>query len=112
MQLKCQNSGNVNENINFEYGEDTIAHYGCGATLFGQFWYFGGNKEYKRQVYVMCLSIMNQISIKASKIEVCKLVRQHDLPFDYFFGSCNTFLQPTEKVLLCFDYDQPQTCHT
>ena len=25
-----------------EYGEGTAASYGCGATLKGEFWYFGG----------------------------------------------------------------------
>ena len=33
--------GYVNEDINFEYGEGASALYGCGATLFGEFWYFG-----------------------------------------------------------------------
>ena len=43
--------------INFEFGEGTVAHNGCGATLFGQFWYFGGgsgsadsSNPYKKQV--------------------------------------------------------------
>ena len=44
----------MNEDIDFEYGEETSAVSGCGATLFGQFWYFGGydaqNESYKRQV--------------------------------------------------------------
>ena len=45
-------SGNVNDDIDFEYGEGTDARYGCGATLFGQFWYFGGNgSSLNRQVW-------------------------------------------------------------
>ena len=43
-------SGTVNDDIDFEYGEGTKAAYGCGATLFGQFWYFGGSGETLRQV--------------------------------------------------------------
>ena len=51
-------------------------------------------------------------NFKASRIEGCKLVRQDDLGFDFYYGSCNTFQSPTELVLLCFDYDHPQTCFT
>ena len=35
-------SGDVNDNMNFEFGDGAVAHNGCGATLFGDFWYFGG----------------------------------------------------------------------
>ena len=40
----------MNEDLDFEYGDGTIAHYGCGATLQNIFWYFGGYTPYKRQV--------------------------------------------------------------
>ena len=43
-------SGNYNDDLNFEYGNGTTAFYGCGATLMGQFWYFGGGNPNKRQV--------------------------------------------------------------
>ena len=33
----------MNDDIDFEYGDGTDARLGCGATLFGQFWYFGGD---------------------------------------------------------------------
>ena len=42
-------SGNINEDLTFEYGENTQANYGCAATLKNEFWYFGGS-SYKRQV--------------------------------------------------------------
>ena len=35
-------SGDVNDDLNFEFGDGAVAHNGCGATLFGEFWYFGG----------------------------------------------------------------------
>ena len=35
--------GNMNEYLNFEYGDGTRAYYGCGATLHNVFWYFGGS---------------------------------------------------------------------
>ena len=43
--------GNINEDLAFEYGDDTETQYGCGATLQNQFWYFGGY-NHKRQVSV------------------------------------------------------------
>ena len=36
-------SGNYNDDLNFEYVDGATAAEGCGATLMGQFWYFGGN---------------------------------------------------------------------
>ena len=43
-------SGNTNEDLTFEYGDSTAAYCGCGATLRGEFWYFGGSGSLKRQV--------------------------------------------------------------
>ena len=35
-------TGDYNDDLNFEYSDDTDIHNGCAATLFGEFWYFGG----------------------------------------------------------------------
>ena len=43
-------SGLVDSNFEFEYGNDVSLFYGCGLTLRGQMWYFGGRNEYLRQV--------------------------------------------------------------
>ena len=43
--------GNLSEDLAFEYGDGTETHYGCGATLQNEFWYFGGN-THKRQVNI------------------------------------------------------------
>ena len=44
MMSKYQySSGNVNEDVNFEYGEGTTAAYGCGVVFKGEYFYFGGN---------------------------------------------------------------------
>ena len=32
--------------------------------------------------------------------------------FDFYQAGCNTFLDPTPKILLSFDYYDPQTCHS
>ena len=42
-------SGNINEDLTFEYGAGTEVYRGCGVTFQNEFWYFGGN-SYKRQV--------------------------------------------------------------
>ena len=49
-QLILKYLGNLRDDIGFEYGEGALASYGCGATIRGQFWYFGGHGESKRQV--------------------------------------------------------------
>ena len=36
-------NGNVNEDLNFEYGEEVTVYDGCGASFMGEFWYFGGD---------------------------------------------------------------------
>ena len=50
-------SGNVNEDLNFEYGEETIVTYGCGGLLRNVFWYFGGFGSYNGQVKLLKLTI-------------------------------------------------------
>ena len=37
--------GNVDSDLNFEYGENAAARGGCGATLMGEMWYFGGDRN-------------------------------------------------------------------
>jgi len=34
----------------FEYGSGTEVNMGCGASIYDEFWYFGGDSSYKRQV--------------------------------------------------------------
>ena len=41
--------GNVNNAVNFEYGEGAVVEDGCAATLNGEFWYLGGSSN-KKQV--------------------------------------------------------------
>ena len=40
-----QVSGNINDNLDFEYGDGADAKYGCGATIMNEFWYFGGDNK-------------------------------------------------------------------
>ena len=52
--LIVDGEGNLRNDLAFEYGEDTATFNGCGATLLGEFWYFGGGRPntntHKRQV--------------------------------------------------------------
>jgi len=43
-------SGNINEALVFEYGDETVANQGCAATLKNEFWYFGGASDNMRKV--------------------------------------------------------------
>merc|ERR1712176_1392823 len=85
--------GSVDDNFEFDYGNEVSLWGGCGITLHGQMWYFGGREENGKW-----------FSRQKSKIVGCQMVRQEDdLPFLFSFGSCNTFAFPEEKALLCFD---------
>ena len=37
-------SGSVDEDLNFEVGQEVFVDNGCSAILMGEMWYFGGNK--------------------------------------------------------------------
>ena len=50
--------------------------------------------------------------LKVSKIVGCQLVPQADMAFDFYIGACQSFNQPTPKILLCFDVYHGTECHT
>ena len=54
--------GNINEDLAFEYDDDTGTRYGCGATLQNEFWYFGGYND-KRQVDIFNSNIIQYFSL-------------------------------------------------
>merc|ERR550534_713600 len=82
--------------VNFDFSTHTGAYAGCSAVLNGGLLVFGGYPE-QHQV---------------SKVVGCSLKRVGVLPFNFYYGSCNTFAFPEEKVLLCFDLNHSQSCHT
>ena len=53
-------SGNVNEDLTFEYGDGTHAFQGCGVTLKDQFWYFGGGTSTASN-YVRIVEHLNKL---------------------------------------------------
>ena len=41
----------------FEYGKGADAYHGCGATLMGEMWYFGGHlTSQRRQVWIVYIN--------------------------------------------------------
>ena len=50
----------MDDDLSFEYGEGTDAYCGCGATLMGEMWYFGGRSN-TRQVSLVVFNIMNPV---------------------------------------------------
>ena len=49
---------------------------------------------------------------RVSKIVDCQLARQPNMAFDLFYPACNTFLEPTPKILLCFPFHDVKACHS
>ena len=45
-------SGNINEDLTFEYGDGTQTYNGCAATFQNEFWYFGGNERQVKRFYL------------------------------------------------------------
>ena len=116
-------TGEVNDDIDFGYVNGADTNGGCGAMLKGEYWYFGGENhqssdKYVQTLFEMPLKIFRYIGIlqfcffKVSKIIGYNLVRQSDIVIDFSLGSCQSFDEPTPKILLCFDYHKTNDCHT
>ena len=41
--------GNVNKDVFIDFGPRDELHWGCGATFYGEFWYFGGDYRDNQQ---------------------------------------------------------------
>ena len=53
-------NGNENKQLNFDYDDGVTVYGGCGASLHGVFWYFGGRySSDKRQVNFQILIKMS-----------------------------------------------------
>ena len=104
--------GNVNDDLDFQYEEGATAALGCGATLMGEFWYFGDGKKVST-FPLYCIAWSSGYNFQVSKINGCKLVRQPDLTFGVNYPSCNTFSEPQQKVLICFGSESTyRICHS
>ena len=58
--------------MTFEYGEGADAHHGCGATLLGEMWYFGGGftSSQRRQVGIIYIYRILNILFRLVKSKV------------------------------------------
>lgn len=82
-------------------GEGTGSSYSCSTTVNGQMLIFGGQLN---------SAFENQISV----VESCGLRRIGDLPMNFYYGACNTFIgqdQAYEHALLCFAKSGKNQCH-
>jgi len=54
-------SGNINEDLAFEYGQGATVTSGCATTLKNEFWYFGGSgfENTLRQVKLLNILVGN-----------------------------------------------------
>ena len=76
-------------NFLFMYGENTWAHYSCSLTYQNQFYLFGGDQGYARQI---------------SKLNGCSIERIGDLAFESVWGGCANVND--ERIYLCFSRDK------
>ena len=108
--------GNINENLAFKYEDGTTAYAGCGATLNGEFWYFGGDGNDKNVslslIYFRICNLCFTFFQTVSKIVGCQLKKQSDMAFELSYPACNTFFEPTSQVLLCFHEYDDKLCHS
>ena len=108
-----QLSGEVDNDIDFNYEDFTEVYISCGVTLNGEFWIFGG-ANHRRQVclFQLCLPLLNCYISQMSKIIDCSLRHFGDLEFDFRYGACNTFRNEIEYAWLCFDDIGMKSCRT
>ena len=104
--------GNVNDDLDFDFGLGATADFGCGVTFMDQYWYFGDQNKVN---IVFDSNVLNFFQV--SKIVGCRLERQADMPLTFPGGACNTFHSLTPIVLLCFASEiqgdgKDQACYT
>ena len=82
-------------NFLFMYGENTWAHYSCSLTFRNQFYLFGGDQGYTRQI---------------SRLNGCSIERIGSLDFESSWGGCANVND--DRIYLCFsrDKDDYRTC--
>ena len=89
-------NGNVNDKLKFSLpAQNTEVYRSCSTVLHGRYYIFGGRYQPKQ------ISVIDE--------EKCVLRREGDLPRDFQYGGCQTFMMPEEKALLCFGYSS-RTC--
>jgi len=95
--------------------EQSGAFFSCSTMLNGEAIIFGGwisNNE--RQVHLKLIFISFKYHpLQISLVSECTLKRLGDLPFDFRFGTCGTFMiNRSPTILLCFDYNERRKCRS
>ena len=94
-------------------GPDTSADRSCSATLNGELFVFGGSgsSNTKQVVFIIWTKFKSNSSFQISKIVDCSLKRILELPNEFYFGTCGTFLfDGEERVMFCFPSSDKKKC--
>ena len=93
----CFYLGEVNSDINFEFGEGSGSYFSCSAVLAGKMMIFGGRySPYNTQI---------------SQVQGCRLERVGSFPGSVYLPACNTFgASPNERVWICFNLENKSGC--
>ena len=95
--------GSKSRNVVFEIDDDVDVYGSCAAILRNVHWIFGGAEKNKKQVRKFLITSFSSIKdTQAAKIVGCRVIKDHQLPFVFEFGACDTF---NDEVLLCFGKD-------
>lgn len=92
--LLVDSNGKHEEQLYFIYGAETTVKHSCSLVWNNQFYVFGGDSEFKRQV---------------SRLDGCKLTRVSSLSFNFEHGACTSV--GDRRFYLCFGMGEDiKTC--
>ena len=101
--------------FDFTFEVGTSVFKSCSALLNGEYFVFGGTGTFTRQVILIFQTNKSFLYDKISKIEDCSLRGVGQLPIDFDYGACGTFLFPEQRVMLCFrslgSYESDRACY-
>ena len=108
----------MNKEINFSFGDRARPSDSCGVTFKNEYYLFGGDWQFNRQVHKrLSLIIIKSKNLfwfifKVLKVIGCRLERIMELDFDFGYSeACATYnIQNEEKVMLCFASDSEKRC--
>ena len=87
--------------------ENDMRDTSCSAVMNGEFYIFG--QRYNRLLDRDHPDVIkSKRSIK--KIVNCGLKSIGELPFEFHYGTCGTYLFPDERIFICFGDDDGKKC--
>ena len=87
-------NGKSDKAFKFEMGRDTFASLSCSMSWKNQFYLFGGDLSYNKQI---------------SRLDKCRLSRVGSLDFPFHYSGCANMAN--KKLFLCFDMSYLKTCY-